>query len=450
MISLIPQKLKNLAQKCPFPLYVVGGTCRDFLAGLKCVSPDYDISAPAGAEEFSLIAQDCGFKISAIYKNTGTVKLCADGNVYEFTSFRSDEYARGGHTPVKTFFTYDVKKDALRRDFKCNAVYYDIKAEEFCDPLGGIADIKNRAINTVRQPERVFGEDGLRLMRLARQSATTGFKPTAECMRGAQKNCELIADISVERIWAELDAILHADKKYGRQYAQYDGLCILRDSGVLKQILPELALGEGMKQRSDYHGYDVLEHSFRCVKYADDEVRLAALLHDVGKPYCKINTGKFYRHEEEGERIARGICKRLKISKKQTELCCNLVALHMYNVDMKAGESKVRRFIIKNYSLLPQLLKLKQADFSACKDDLSVCGCVKKWQNILQTMQKEGVPFTVKQLNVKGNELIDAGVSADKVGKVLNTLLNECATQPNLNEKNKLIKRALQTEVKLW
>ena len=442
MLSLIPEKLKILAKNCPFPLYVVGGTCRNFLAGLESKETDFDICAPASAEEFCNIAKACGFIISSVYKNTGTVKAVADGEEYEYTSFRSDEYVRGVHTPVKTYFTLDIKKDALRRDFTFNAIYYDIKAQEFCDPLGGIKDVKNKTVNTVREPEKVFGEDGLRLMRLARQAAAMGFSPSKQCLSGALKNCRLINDISVERIWAELDAILHADLKYGIKYAQYKGLKILKETGVLAQILPELTLGDKMEQRPDFHNHDVLEHSLRCVKYAEPEIRLAALLHDVGKPYCKVNTGKFYLHEKEGVQIADKICKRLKVSNYQTELCKKLISLHMYDLDMNTSENKLRRFIVKNYSIIPKLLKIKQADYSACKDDLSACECVKKWTKIIDKMKNEGVPFTLKQLKINGTDLLELGVEPKKIGLILNELLRECATQPSLNDKSKLLKRA--------
>ena len=207
----LSENLTALAKGCPFPLYVVGGFVRDALAGLDAA--DVDICAPADTDEFVKVAENCGAKINAVYKNTGTVKLKFGAEAYEFTCFRSDEYVRGAHRPVKTFFTDDMLLDARRRDFKCNAVYYDIGAECFCDPLGGIADIEQRRLTTVADADKVFGEDGLRLMRLARQSAQTGFAPDGECLSGAAKNAALISDVSAERIYAELNAILHRSEE---------------------------------------------------------------------------------------------------------------------------------------------------------------------------------------------------------------------------------------------
>ena len=444
MKKTLPQNLIALAESCPYPLYVVGGRARDFLAGLKTDKPDTDICAPAAAEDFVSRAKNAGFKIDAVYKNTGTVKLSFWEEDYEFTSFRSDEYIRGTHRPAKTFFTDDIALDARRRDFKCNAVYYDIKAGKFVDPLGGIDDINNRILTTVAPSEKVFGEDGLRLMRLARISAETGFMPTEECLDGARRNAGLISDIAPERIWAELDRILHADLRYGREYAAINGLSALKDAGVLPIILPELALGDGMPQRSDIHRYDVLQHSFRTVMYADKSIRLAALLHDIGKPYCMINNGNFYGHEAEGARIAEEVCNRLKVPRKITEKVVKLTALHMYDLQGNARENKVRKFIVRNLQYFDGLMLLKQADFSACRDDLSPAPSVVKMTGILKKMREEGVPLCLKQLAVRGNDLIEAGCPKELTGKALERVLEDCAVGQVENDKEKLISYAVK------
>lgn len=443
MQAILPRKLKELAAALDKPLYAVGGACRDFLAGLSVACSDLDICAPLSAEEVCAAAESVGFTVSAVYKNTGTVLMSADGENYEFTSFRTDRYVRGTHSPVEVYFTDDISSDARRRDFKCNAVYYDIAAEKFVDPLGGIEDIKNKRITTVVDAGKVFGEDGLRLMRLCRIAAQVGFTPTEECLEGARKNCELIDDIAAERIWTELNAILHADLKYGVDGAQYKGLKLLKQTGVLARILPELALGDNMEQREDFHSHDVLEHTLRCVLYAPPEIRLAALLHDVGKPYCKINFGKFARHEEEGAIIAENICRRLRVPGKVAARVCALVRWHMYDLSGAASENKVRKFIVNHLEIFDELLLLKQADFSACKDDLSPAPCVVKWKGISEKMRIEGVPFTLKELKVRGDELIGAGICPDETAKTLKMLLGECAIGNVLNDKEKLINYAL-------
>lgn len=439
----VPEKLYNLAKKCPFTLYVVGGYVRDSLAGLNTAEADIDICAPVSTDAFCDTVKDCGAQITAIYKNTGTVKFKYCGEDYEFACFRSDEYVRGVHKPVKTFFTDNIVLDARRRDFKCNAIYYDVKNDGFCDPLGGIDDINDRRITTVADADKVFGEDGLRLMRLARQAAQTGFTPSPDVISGAKVNAALINDVSAERVYAELDAILHADLRYGVKDAQYRGLKLLDEIEVLGYILPELTLGRGMKQREQFHKHDVLEHSLRSVLYADKSIRLAALLHDVGKPYCMNLNGNYHGHEAESARIAGEICARLKVSKKTSAEVVGLCALHMYDTRCDARENKIRKLIVRNGDIFGKLLLLKQADYSGCRDDKSEAPCVTKWTAIYEKMKAEGAPLSLKQLNVRGDELISAGIAPADTGRILKLLLEDCAIEPKLNEKSILLKRAL-------
>ena len=445
MRKILPKNLITLAANAPFPLYVVGGTVRDHLAGLTSKTPDFDICSPTPAEIFAEFAAQHGFFVKSVFKNTGTVKLQdRDKTEYEYSCFRSDKYVRGTHVPVEIYFTDDIELDARRRDFTVNAIYYDIKADEYLDPLGGIFAVKHKQLTTVAPAEKVFGEDGLRLMRLARQAASLGFTPDEECLLGATQNASLIDDISPERIFTELLAILHADEKYGNLDGPYQGLRLLEQIGVLARILPELAKGKGMKQRIDFHKYDVLEHSFRAVKYASLCIRLAALLHDVGKPLCTLRDGNSYNHPIEGEILAKNILHRLKAPKKTTETVCALVRWHMYDMDCKTGEAKLRRFFVEHYSILAKLLLLKQADFSACMDDLREAPTCTRWKKLLTQMKEENAPFTLKELAVNGTDLLALGLQPARISEVLHKLLLHAATAPQDNQKERLLALALR------
>ncbi len=425
----IPQNLRKLAEICPRPLYLVGGSVRDFLASVPLTDKtDWDITSPMPEEELAEAAAKCGIAVRAVYRHTGTVKLDDGAHAYEFTRFRSDKYVRGEHTPAEIEFTEDISLDARRRDFCANAVYYDVAKGAYIDPLGGIADIKARILRTVRDPARVFGEDGLRLLRLARLAAETGFSPDEACLTGATRNAALIRDISPERIFAELRLLLAADLKHGDPEAPYRGLCILRDTAVLGHTMPELALGENMPQRKDFHDFDVLEHSFRCVRYAPPHIRWAALLHDVGKPFCMLRDGNFFAHPAEGARIAEDILSRLKAPRALIRETVFLVGAHMRDFDCRMRENKVRREIRGAGPLLEALLALKQADFSACKGDLSPAPCVVKWQHVLQKMRDEGVPFTQKELKIGGREIQSLGVPPEQTAAVLASLMDDCLT----------------------
>ena len=310
-------KLTRLCEIFPVPLYIVGGYVRNYLID-GYISQDVDLAAPLKSDDAESYISRAGFKIIAEYKRTGTIVFTDGENKYEYTSFRKDEYVGGGHSPEKTTFTTDILSDAIRRDFKCNAVYYDLKSGELVDPLGGVADVKNKILDTTVSPEVVFSHDGLRLMRLARFSGELNFKPTESVIAGARKFAANINDVAKERVFDELKKILVSDAKYpfSDTIGHYTALKILEKTRVLDEILPELTAGRGMPQRSDFHDYDVLEHSLRSVLYADKSVRLAALLHDVGKPAVFYGTGRFIGHDRLGEKIVNVIAARLKFDNR--------------------------------------------------------------------------------------------------------------------------------------
>ena len=448
MRAILPEKLIHLAHACQKPLYVVGGFTRDFLGNLHSSHADIDLCGPMLADEFSAIASDNGFITQAVYKHTGTVKLSDGcGNDFEYACFRSDKYVRGEHTPAEIFFTDDIALDARRRDFTANAVYYDIDKGEFIDPLNGIPAIQEKRLTTVDKAEKVFGEDGLRLMRLARFTAQLGFYPDEECIRGATEGADMIADISPERIFAELNQILLADQKYGITDGHYQGLLILEKIGVLAKLFPELTTGKGLAQRADFHKYDVLFHSLRSVKYAQPEVRLAALLHDVGKPFCHFRDGNSFEHPKEGARLAEEILQRLKAPKKTIERVCDLVLWHMYDFNLMVKENKLRKFFVDHYEILDELMMVKQADFSGCMDNETVATTVVRWKTLLKKLQDEAAPLQIKDLSIKGNDLLQR-IPAPMISHVLREFLYHAVCFPSDNKKEvllKLLPHALET-----
>jgi len=445
MRNILPKSIFDLAEKSTAPVYAVGGIVRDFLLGFTPLSqnPDFDICAPMPVDEFLNLAISQGFQVKSVYKNTGTVKLQdQNGLDFEYSHFRSDKYVRGIHAPIESVFTTEIEKDCIRRDFTINAIYYDLKNEKFVDPLNGISAIQDKRLTTVTDAQKVFSEDGLRLMRLARFAGQLGFSPDEECLLGAKAHAHLIKDISAERIYAELVAILRADEKFGVKGGQYHGLCVLDQTGVLDHVFPELTLGRHMAQRPDFHKYDVLEHSLRAVLYAPPQIRLAALLHDVGKPFCKIRDNNSYAHPQEGARIATEILQRLKAPKKVILHTARLIENHMYDFNCQTKESKLRRYLVANADILPDLLLVKQADFSACMDDCSLAPTCTRWQTLLKKMKDENVPFHVRELAISGKELLDLPLPPNMISQTLERLLAHTAVYPKDNQKSILLKLA--------
>ncbi len=437
----LPEKLTEMARNMDVPLYVVGGAVRNFLLTGKG-SGDWDIAAPCDAERALTAAKKAGLKCTAVYPRTNTFRLKDGDACYEFTSFRTETYAvGGGHSPIAVERTDDAREDALRRDFKCNAVYYDVLSGDIVDPLGGVDDIERKILSTTRTPNEVFGSDGLRLMRLARFSGELGFTPAPETLAGATVYADNILDIVPERIYEELQKILLADTKYrfSPRDGHYRALQVLSSIGVLDRILPELTAGRGIAQRADYHDYDVFMHGLRAALYAKPNVRFAALLHDVGKAQVWRETGKFHGHDAEGSLMAQEILARLKAPVSVRRGVSKLIALHMYDLDGKTGKNKLRAFLVKNIDCMDDLLDLKQADYRACKDDTSVCPTILRWQTELAKMKEEGVPFGVKDLAVTGDDLAGIGLQGKQIGEELQRLLGICVCDPSRNERQILL-----------
>ena len=214
---------------------------------------------------------------------------------------------------------------------------------------------------------------------------------------------------------------------------------MLSDIGVLDRILPELTVGRGMAQRADFHNYDVFTHGLRAVLYAKPRIRLVALLHDVGKPQVWRETGKFHNHDKEGSLMAQEILARLKAPVAVRRNASRLIALHMFDMDGKARKQTLRAFLVRNFDCIEELLALLQADFSACKDDTSVCPTVVRWQAELQQMQEEGVPFGIKDLAVTGDDLAQLGYKGKQIGEELQRLLSICVGDPTRNQREVLL-----------
>ncbi len=444
MMKFLPKSLILFAHSLPRPLYAVGGVVRNFLID-RSISDDIDLCAAMPVDQLAPYLIDAGFNIVAEYKRTGTVVFCDKERRYEYTAFRKEEYVGGEHTPISTQFTENIKEDALRRDFKCNAVYYDLKNGDFIDPLGGIQDIKERRLDTVDLPEKVFKHDGLRLMRLARFAGELNFIPTSKTLSAATEYAKNITEISPERVYAELVRLLQSDKKYrfSDPRGHYVGLKILDVTRVLDYILPELTDGRGMAQRADFHRYDVLEHSLRTVRHADSKVRLAALMHDIGKPFCFRRDGYYYHHFEEGERIAEQVLLRLKADGKTIDDVKFLVREHMVDLDCSMRENSVRLFMVKNHDRLDNLLLIKQADFRASLETHDVAPTLIKWGRLYKTMKEDGTPFSLKDLKITSSALMDVGFKDAELGKELKRLFEYAVIHPDKNNENFLLQTAI-------
>ncbi|MDR3319222.1 MAG: HD domain-containing protein [Clostridiales bacterium] len=430
----LPTSVLKIAEL--LPLYVVGGFTRNFFMEAQG-STDIDIAGPLSSAEVKKLV---GYPVTVVSERLDTSVIAAPEGKLEYTPFRSESYAPGGgHTPERVSFGAGLFEDSRRRDFSCNTVYYDISRGEFIDLHNGVGDIGNKILRAVPEPERVFASDGLRLMRLARLAAETGFAIDPETFRVAAARAAQLGDISKERKAQELNRILNADRVYGVEDAHYRGLKLLGELGLWRYVIPELEAGMGIGQNPKYHKFDVYEHSLQTVKFAPADIRLAALLHDIAKPLCLKRDGNMHNHAADGAVMTRNILTRLGYPNAVRARTARLVALHMFDLAHNTRPNKLRCFVAENSDIIGELAELIVADgyatgFPYVRNE--------RLTDTLRRMREEGTPLSIGGLAVSGTDLTSAGILDKLIGRVLKELLNEVICGNLANEKGALTRRA--------
>ncbi|MDR0841757.1 MAG: CCA tRNA nucleotidyltransferase [Christensenellaceae bacterium] len=449
MQNAFPTELTELArmlQRAGFSLYAVGGMVRNAQLGL----PLHDMDIASALRPSDLIRLCERETIRYVPKGIafGMIELHMGEQRFEHTTFRADRYAQDGrHRPSEIAFADTVEEDAFRRDFTINALYQNVRSGAVLDPTGGINDLKAGILRaTSPDPSIIMRDDALRILRMARFAAELGFAVEPGTYEAARAQVEGLKDISAERVQGELNAILLSDVKYGKQGAVYHGLRMLCDLGAMDCILPELTKGRGVAQREEYHAYDVLEHGLHAAQCAPPNLtlRLAALLHDVGKPGALNDSGHMLGHDALGAEMAQGILERLRYPAQTVLRVRELVAWHMYDLTGKAAEPTLRaRFAQWGYELSCQLAALRRADIRGSGRNGSE-KTADTWERILCAMQKEGAPFSTAELNITGEDIMRAlGLPpGPQVGEIKQRLLLHCARRPADNKKERLLRVA--------
>lgn len=431
-------KLKQLARHfSPYAtLYMVGGIVRDMVLGIE--SEDIDICSQLTVDEVKRILSNTDFAVSTKSLRMGTVHIKSGEFECEYTTFRCDSYdnSSGNHYPKDVVFTKDIYLDAKRRDFACNAVYYDILYGSFCDVVGGIDDIECRIVRTVDDPHIVFEADGLRILRLVRFCAQLGFEPDKETLLVAKQNAWRVKDIASERIRDELCKIFVADTRCNKDKAHLVGLRLLDEIGLVELLLPELNALKGLQQPKQYHLYDAYEHSIKAYEIAPPHLRVASLLHDVGKAYAMQQNGNMHSHEIYGERIVNDILERLRFSNADIDKICALVRWHMIDINGNTSINKLKRFVVEHIDIVEDLILLKNIDGMASIGKLTRENRLK---TALDELVVNNIPLSIKQLCIKGQDLIDIGIAPKHRSKVLQQLLIDTVYDYKLTDKDRAI-----------
>jgi len=446
----IPEEIINIIKKLQsanFEAYLVGGCVRDllmnpphkFMWGMNREPKDWDITTNAKPEEIQKLFPN------NIYENKfGTVAVKTDSDdeqlkIIEITTFRLEGKYTDKRHPDEVKFAKTIEEDLSRRDFTINAIALKPNTQnlkpELVDPYNGQEDIKNKLIRSVGEPEKRFNEDALRLMRAIRFSVQLGWEIEKKTFAALKKEAGFIEMIAKERIRDEFIKIIMSSlaKK---------GIELLEETGLLKFIVPELRQGINNGQNK-HHIYTIWEHNLRALDYAVKKnyglkIRLASLLHDVGKPNTKAGEGldcTFYNHEVVGAKITVKIMDDLRFPKDIAEKVIHLVRYHLfyYNVG-EVTESGVRRFLSRvGAENVDDLIKVREADRIGSGVPKAVPYKLRHLLFMIEKVKRD--PISPKMLKVNGEDVmkilkIQPG---PKIGMILSILLDEVIDEPSKN-----------------
>jgi len=427
-----------------FEAYLVGGCVRDLLLGHE--PKDWDITTNAKPEEIQKIFLD------SVYENNfGTVGIKTNSDnpklkIVEVTTFRQEGKYTDKRHPDEIKFAETIEEDLSRRDFTVNALAMNLGHQErsaVIDPYGGQNDLKNKIIRAVGNPEERFQEDALRLMRAVRFMAQLGFGIEEQTEAAVKKHAGILEFVSKERVRDELSKLLSAEKAA-------DGIRKMQGLGLLKLVLPELEEGVGIGQNK-HHIYTVFEHNLKSLEYAAKngfplELRLASLLHDVGKPRSKRGDGPdstFYGHQVIGERMVLSMLDRLRFSKAMIEKIALLVREHMFVYDpdtmTDAGARRLLRRVGEEN--INDLFLLREADRIGSGVPKAQPYRLRHLKFRIEKVSKD--PISAKMLKVNGEDIMRVlGIEPSaRIGFVLAILLEEVLDDPLVNVKEVLVKR---------
>lgn len=440
------QQIFNKFKANNFQVFLVGGSVRNLF--LKKQVKDWDFTTDATPEQIQRLFPD------SFYDNSfGTVgvpvEIKDEKHIFEITTFRSESEYKDKRHPEKVEWGNTIEEDLKRRDFTINAIALKLTKEnpqtfEVIDPFNGQKDIEKKIIRAVGNPNERFKEDALRLMRAVRFATQLGFTVEDKTMQAIMQDAPLLTEIAKERIRDELIKILASNYPY-------EGILLLKNTGLLKYILPELLEGFDVSQvrPGRHHTSDVLTHNLLSLKYSpshDPIVRLATLLHDVGKPRVKgadeNGLVTFYNHEVIGAKMAKDITERLRLSKKDKEKIYILIRWHMFSIEDIITDAAIRRFIRRiGRDNIRDMVDLRIADRlgSGAKQDSW------RFEKFRERVEQELLPppFSVNDLVIDGNDVMKALnlKPSRRVGEILQKLFEEVEEDIEKNNKQYLIKR---------
>jgi tRNA nucleotidyltransferase (CCA-adding enzyme) len=424
--------------------WIVGGCVRDLLLG-KDVH-DWDIATDARPDEVMRMFP----RVVPTGVEHGTVSVIVRGVPYEVTTLRGETTYSDGRRPDSVVFVDDITADLARRDFTINAIAIDPLAPALVDPWEGQKDLAVRVLRAVGNPVERFSEDGLRVLRAARFAATLECEIEPSTLAAIEPTLATYRKVSAERIRDEWIKTMKAR----RPSVAFD---VMLGTGILRVTLPEMIESVGCEQNR-HHAYDVWTHAMACLDACegDPPLRIAALLHDIGKPRTRARSDKtgdytFYSHEVVGAEMADPILERLRFSNEERERIVSLVRNHLVCYSDEWTDSTVRRWIRRvTRDRVEDLYALSRADaLGKGRDVTAELEALTRLEERVAGVLAAKDALSVRELHVDGNDVIrELGIKPSRrVGEVLDALLEKVVEDPALNERETLLAmiRALAT-----
>ncbi len=422
----------DLLKQSGFEAFLIGGSVRDFIMGLPI--GDIDITTNATPTEIKKVFSD--FRVVETGIKHGTVTVLIDNEALEITTYRSESTYSDNRHPDSVTFSKTLSDDVVRRDFTMNAIAFDF-SEGFCDFFGGIEDIKSETIRCIGNAETRFREDALRILRALRFSSVLGFTIEENTKTAIHKCKELLNNISAERIREEFIKLICGKNVYN----------VLQEfPDVISVFIPEIEPCIKFQQKNRHHCYDVYTHILKAVEKSQPNpiTRLTLFFHDIAKPlvahFDEKGEQHYYGHPKKSAEITEKILTRLHFDNDTKNKIVTLVTFHdspiMLNNSAFPDKKRLKKIMSQiGAEMIFPLIEIKYCDnFAQSPEYYRGDEFYKDTQTIINEILTEEECFSIKDLKINGNDLIEMGFKGKQIGVILNNVLEKVINETLKND----------------
>jgi len=445
-ISAELKELSNIFLENKKSLYIVGGYVRDSYLGIQSlIRDDIDLCSNVTPKQLRKMLEDTNFTVNVKNEKFGVMEIVGK-RTYEFATFRKEIYEDESHHPTSVEFINSLEEDARRRDFRINAIYYDIQTGSFIDPLGGLEDLKDRKITTVKVPKMVFNDDPERILRLVRFACCLGLTIPEEEWFYAKQNAFKVRYMSKFRLRSEFEKLITADQIYPdllyTKDAHFRAMLLIGELGIWNEILPAMQDIQNTQVR-DKKGERIYEHVLNCIKNSSPKIRLAVLLHDS----AKVKTIEEKRTMFGSKEFVNVIVEKnlgvngLGYPKNIVENVIRTVLGYDFNRFGLASKKTIREFIFKNRPVIENIIEIKTVVHNETAGFGKKSRSAENLRNMYNQMLKENTPFELRDLKINGDDIIKnfPHINIENIDVLLESLLEWAVQNPKKNNKKELL-----------